>query len=214
MKKYLVAFLSFLLFTSPASASHFMGGEITWICLKGGPNVGQYIFQMKVYRDCSGTIFSQSSTTLDHHNYPAVGNMTPILMNFISATDISPTGAAASGNLCFDCSGSDVGAVEEFVWRSDPITFAGSPPPEGWHFTWGTCCRNASISNIMTPSSQDWTLRAIMLPYNDPTVGVLPAFPCYDSSPEFKELPKTIICTGYPFAYSHNASDEELDDLK
>jgi hypothetical protein len=35
----------------------------------------------------------------------------------------------------------------------------------------------------------------------------------FDSSPEFKELAKTIICTGYPFAYSHNASDEELDEL-
>ena len=37
--------------------------------------------------------------------------------------------------------------------------------------------------------------------------------PCFDSSPIFYEEPKTIICTGYPFAYSHNASDPELDSL-
>ncbi|SVC02840.1 uncharacterized protein METZ01_LOCUS255694, partial [marine metagenome] len=37
--------------------------------------------------------------------------------------------------------------------------------------------------------------------------------PCFDSSPQFNEQPKTIICTGYPFSYSHNASDPELDSL-
>ena len=30
---------------------------------------------------------------------------------------------------------------------------------------------------------------------------------------EFKELAKTIICTGYEFSYSHNASDDELDGI-
>ena len=91
MKKHLVVFLAFVFLNFSASASHFMGGEITWKCLKGGPNVGQYIFQMKVYRDCDGITFPQSSQTLDHHNYPALGNMTPILMNFISVNDISST---------------------------------------------------------------------------------------------------------------------------
>ncbi len=212
MKKYLVVFLTFFLFNFSASASHFMGGEITWKCLKGGPNVGQYIFQMKVYRDCNGITFSQVSQTLDHHNYPALGNTTPILLNFISVNDISPTGAAAaSGNACFNCANGDIGAVEEYIWESDPISFAGSPPAEGWHFTWGSSARSGQITNGMANLS--WTLRAVMYPYNDPSVGLLPANPCYDSSPEFKELAKTIICTGYPFAYSHNASDEELDEL-
>jgi len=212
MKKYLVVFLTFFLINFSASASHFMGGEITWKCLKGGPNVGQYIFQMKVYRDCNGIPFSQVSQTLDHHNYPALGGTTPILMNFISVQDISPTGAAASGNACFDCANGDVGAVEEYIWESDPIAFAGSAPAEGWHFTWGSSARSGQITNGMANLS--WTLRAVMYAYNDPIVGILPASPCYDSSPEFKELAKTIICTGYPFAYSHNASDEELDEIR
>ena len=29
----------------------------------------------------------------------------------------------------------------------------------------------------------------------------------------FKEEPKTILCTGYPFSYTHNASDLELDSI-
>ena len=53
-----------------------------------------------------------------------------------------------------------------------------------------------------------------MYPYNDPVTGVpVPADPCFDSSPNFKEQPKTILCTGFPFSYNHNASDPELDNL-
>ena len=46
MKKYLVFFLTFFLFNFSASATHIMGGEITWTCLKVGPDVGKYVFQM------------------------------------------------------------------------------------------------------------------------------------------------------------------------
>ena len=56
------------------------------------------------------------------------------------------------------------------------------------------------------------TLRAIMYPYT--TGGVAQnTSPCFDSSPYFNEKPKTIICNGYPFSYSHNASDNELDEI-
>ena len=213
MKKITVNILLFFIyFSSNIYSSHFMGGEITWECLKAGPNTGQYIFTMKVYRDCNGITFSQTSQTLTAHNYPALGAQTPILLNFISITDISPTGTAASGNTCFDCASGTLGAVEEYIWRSDPTTMAGTPPSEGWHFTWGSCCRSSSITNGM--SDDPWTLRAVMYPYTDPVTGnAIPADPCFDSSPEFKELAKTIICTGYEFSYSHNASDDELDAI-
>ena len=189
-----------------------MGGEITWTCIKGGPDIGKYIFQMKVYRDCSGTTFSQTSQTLDHHNYPSVGTTSPILLNFISVTDLSTSGSGSSGNACYTCAAGDEGAVSEYIWRSDPMTLAGAPPPEGWHFTWGTCCRSSNITNGM--ADDDFTLRAVMYPYTDPATGIIaPADPCFDSSPSFKELAKTLICTGYEFSYSHNAFDEELDEL-
>ena len=73
-----------MLFVFNVNASHFLGGEITWECIQSGPDIGKYIFQMKVYRDCSGTTFSQTSQTLDHHNYPSAGLTSPILLNFIS----------------------------------------------------------------------------------------------------------------------------------
>ena len=212
MRRIILSCLVFLFSVSNISASHFMGGEITWTCIKGGPNVGQYIFEMKVYRDCNGITFSQTSQTLTHHNYPALGTTTPMLLNFISITDISPDGSPLSGNGCFDCAAGQLGAVEEYIWRSDPITLGGTPPAEGWHFTWGNCCRSSSITNGM--SDDPWTLRAVMYPYTDPITGnAIPADPCFDSSPSFEEQAKTIICTGYEFSYSHNAFDEELDEI-
>jgi len=214
MKKYLVIFLTFFLFNFSASATHIMGGEITWTCLKVGPDVGKYVFQMKIYRDCYGNAFPVTAQTIDHHNYPALGQTTPIVMNFISATDISTTGVATSGNACFTCANGDLGAVEEYTFESTPIFLAGSPPAEGWHFTWGTCCRSASITNLTNPSSESFTLRAVMYPYTEATSGIIfPPDSCYDNSPEFMELAKTMICTGSPFAYSDNASDQELDEI-
>jgi len=217
MKKYLVFFLTFFLFNLSASATHFMGGEITWECLKSAPDEGKYVFQMKIYSDCSSFSFSQIPQTLVHHNYPSLGGDSPILMNFISVTDISPTGTAASGNTCFTCANGDVGAVEEYIFESDPIFLVGSPPAEGWHFTWGSCCRSGVISNIVQSStfgSEAITLRSVMYPYTDATSGIIfPTDSCYDNSPEFRELAKTMICTGSPFAYSDNASDQELDEI-
>ena len=41
-------------------ATHLMGGEITWKCIKSGANAGSYVFEVKVYRDCQGVAISTS----------------------------------------------------------------------------------------------------------------------------------------------------------
>ena len=199
-----------------ANATHMMGGEITWKCIKDplDPDVGKYIFTMKLYRDCAGVIFPASTQTINVSNHPTV---TQLPVNFITSTDISPIGNSInSGNLCLDCNSNPIGAVEEYIYISQPVDLPGLPPPSGWHFTWDSCCRNGATSNLVlsstTSPSEGFTLRASMFPYFDPSTGLqVPASPCFDSSPIFNESPKTIICTGYPFSYSHNASDEELD---
>ena len=126
--------------------------------------------------------------------------------------DVSPIcDPIASGNTQLNCASSDPGSVEEYIFESLPVSLPGVPPTAGWQFTWDNCCRNAAITNIINPSSAGFTLRASMYPFVDPSTGIpTPADPCFDSSPLFNEEPKTIICTGYPFSYSHNASDPEL----
>ena len=139
--------LVFLVFTfSNVKATHIMGGEITWECIKSGPDIGKYIFKMKLYRDCDGVSLSTFAQTLDVHFHPTV---TQITVDFISSTDISPTcDVTNSGNAALDCLNNPVGAVEEYVYTSLPVSLPGIPPATGWFFTWDSCCRNGATSNL------------------------------------------------------------------
>jgi hypothetical protein len=194
-----------------------MGGEITWECIKDptDPNIGKYVFKMKLYRDCDGVTGSTLPQTLEVWNHPSI---TQITLDWVSNTDISPDcDALNSGNGALDCATNPVGAVEEYFYESQPIALPGNPPANGWHFTWDSCCRNGAISNLVisntTNPTEGFTLRASMFTYLDSFGNVVPADPCFDSSPKFNESPQTIICTGYPFSYTHNASDIELDSI-
>ncbi|MDF2437043.1 MAG: hypothetical protein K0Q95_1419 [Bacteroidota bacterium] len=209
-KKLSLLIFGFLLFINRADASHLMGGEITWTC----QGSGQYIFTMKLYRDCNGNDFS-SAVNLDVSNFPG---LTTITLNLISQIEISPVcNAAGPAITCanaisqpnWPASSTPVsGAAQECTYQSAPITLSGVPPPAGWIFSYTGCCRNGLISNLQTPSGYGYTLRAIMHSFNGQN-----ANPCFDSSPRFLELPSTVICLGNAFTYNHNASDPELDSL-
>ena len=216
MKKFLFLFLTFLV-TLTLSASHFVGGEITWQCNTDtlSPNYGKYTFYMHIYQDCDGIDFNFGNgvESITVHNNPSLSS---ISMNFLDTNDISSTGISGS-QPCYNCDNQpfgQFGAVREWIYVSNPITINGTPPAAGWHFTWGTCCRSGAIINIPNASGADWTVRSVMYPYTDPSGTVLPnGNMCHDNSPIFKERPKTILCTGYPFSYSHLAFDVDLDSL-
>ena len=203
MKKLLLLLAS-LVFSTGAFATHIMGGEITWECLSSG----QYVFTLKVYRDCNGISLSTAAQTLNIWNYPSSPNI--VTCNFVEQTDISPP-------CGFPCNNPTTGSAEEFVYISNPVSLTGTPPANGWVFTWDDCCRNtAAIDNLnlLSGLSTGHTLRAIMYPFT-PTGATVPntAAPCYDSSPIFLESPATVLCTGFPFTYNQNAFDSDLDSL-
>ena len=231
MKKLLAILLMLFAFTNNSNATHLMGGEITWECIKTGPDAGFYIFTVKVYRDCQG-VSIDTNMFLTVHNVPS---LTTISLTYIGANDLSPTCDTINGpNAAFSCGSANVwgagngnGAVEEHIYTSAPIRIIGTPDANGWHFTWSSCCRNAAITNLVINGGSNpiegFTLRAVMYSYID-SMGVV--FPntdnCYDSSPKFFEKPRTIleVGNGYdPFAfsngftYSHNAFDEEQDSI-
>ena len=226
MKKLLFSLL-ITLFSTNIIASHLMGGEITWECLKNGPNSGSYVFTLKVYRDCQG-ISINTFNSLTAHNVPG---LTSIALNYASVSDLSPQCNTINGvNSQFSCGGNNIGsagngngAVEEHIFRSDTIRIFGTPDVNGWHFTWDDCCRNSAITNIVNPGSTGFTLRAVMYPYTDSLGVVSPNNGnCTDSSPKFYEKPRTIleVGNGYDptsltngFTYSHNAFDEEQDSI-
>ena len=79
MKKILVLLLA-IFSVFQMKATHLMGGEITWECIKVGPDAGKYIFKLKLYRDCDGTTLSTFAQTIFVHDHPTV---TSISVDFI-----------------------------------------------------------------------------------------------------------------------------------
>ena len=230
MKNLIAVLLILCLFTDKSNATHLMGGEVTWECIKSGPNEGFYIFHVKIYRDCQGVALSGlSNKVLEVHNHPTLSS---IPLNHMGSTDISPSCNIVNGpNIPFSCGGANAGnagngngAVEEHVFESNPIRITGVPDINGWHFTYSDWARNLAIINLANNTGQyGFTLRAVMYSYIDSTGTVLPNNNnCYDSSPKFYEIPRTIleVGNGYDplafsngFTYSHNAFDEEQDSL-
>tara|TARA_B100000963_G_scaffold97322_2_gene84038 strand:+ start:1849 stop:5277 length:3429 start_codon:yes stop_codon:yes gene_type:complete len=214
MKKLIFLFVLSLL-ASNVFSSHYIGGEITWECNKDplSFDYGKYTFYLTIYQDCDGIDFSTVGYDITVHNHPSLFS---INLPYFSSVDISPTGVAGT-TPCYDCNTQPIntfGAVKQWNYVSAPIVITGTPPADGWHFTWGTCCRSENIVNIPNPGFEDWTVRSVMYPYTDPNGIILPnGNTCYENSPIFKEEPKTILCTGYPFSYSHLAFDVELDSL-
>jgi gliding motility-associated-like protein len=210
LKKITILVLLSCLLYIKASASHFMGGEITWECQGNG----QYIFTLKFYRDCNGNA-ADDSVTMYVFNNPLLDS---INLRLFSKKDISPN--CNGSGPAISCAAAETqpgwphastivaGAVQESVFKSYPITLSGVPPPKGWIFTYSDCCRNVTISNIDNSGLHGYTLRAVMHAYAGRNEG-----PCFDSSPTFLESPSSIICLGYPFTYNHNASDADLDSL-
>ena len=225
MKKILSSIVLLFTIVITAQATHLMGGEITWKCIKSGPNYGKYIFQVKVYRDCQGVPIS-TSMNLDVHNVPAI---TILPLTLYTSNDLSPACDTVDGiNSPYSCNGTNigyagngVGAVEEHIYISDTVRIIGTPDSLGWHFTWSSCCRNSAISNGLADAG--FTLRAVMYSYTDSLGTVHPNNNnCYDSSPKFYEKPRTILESGNGydplafsngFVYSHNAFDDERDSL-
>ena len=210
LKKIIIPILLLCLLFTKANASHLMGGEITWECQGNG----QYIFTVKLYRDCNGTPGDDSITVYVFNN-PALDS---IRLRIATRKDISPSCNAAGPVI--SCTAAETqpgwphstniiaGAVQESVFKSYPITLSGVPPSKGWIFTYDECCRNQSVANLQNPVMYGFTLRAVMYAYSGKNAG-----PCFDSSPTFLESPSSVICVGSPFTYNHNASDPDLDSL-
>ena len=192
-------------------ASHLLGGEITWRCL----NNGKYIFTMSLYRDCGGVDLPYTTQYLENNAGISIPMDTTghvyILPNCYANTTASCQGA-----------NSGEGYMEKVTFQSGEIVLHGAPPPSGWTFSWSSCCRPSTVSNLTNSGSQGYYLRAYMYPYiptgsvtalsaGDTVSGV---GTCYDSSPYFLEGPQARTCANTNNRLINNLGiDKDLDSL-
>ena len=202
-----VLFLLLLMQTFAFKASHAMGGEITYRCVGGNT----FIFDLIFYRDCNGAQVNTSTENLRVWNHSSV---TSISLQFVSREDISPQCSPVVGSppilVCGTGAGggNGVGAIERVKYSSAPITLLGTPPTQGWIFTYENFSRSSALTNIMNPSSYGITLMAKMyaIPGNN-------GISCLDSSPIFLQEPYFVSCAGSQYQYNMNAVDPDLDSI-
>lgn len=186
-------------------ASHVMGGELTWTC-----QGGSYVFQLVFYRDCNGAVANTGFVNVKVWNHPTLTNLQ---LNFVSQEDISPDGTEiAGGPQCLECgsganSGNGPGAIEKITYRSNPLIITGTPPAQGWIFTYEDFSRNHDVSNLQDPDNVGITIAAKMFPIPGATGN------CVDNSPQFLQEPFFVACSGFPYEYNMNAVDPDLDSL-
>lgn len=189
------------------SASHVMGGELTWSCGAGGV----YTFELVFYRDCNGAEVNVISETVRVWNHPSISQIT---LDFVSRADISPSCTEVVGSPpMLECGigsagGNGSGAIEQVVYRRD-IILAGTPPNEGWIFTYENFSRSNALSNIENPSSYGITIAATMYPSPNTSINS-----CTDSSPKFLQSPYFVTCSGSEYRYNMNAVDPDLDSMQ
>lgn len=195
-----IAAIAVLVFSHSFSvnASHIKSGDITWECLPSG----QFVFRVKLFRDCLQQPVTTTNQFLTVSNYPG-GLQIPLTLAAgypIDRTDPS------CGISCASPGGSEL-TYQEWLFESAPTTISGTPPANGYQVNYNLCCRG-TIDNIANSITVNQYYVATMYPYNGNDM-----FPCYDSSPQFAELPTTALCAGYEMRYNNNAVDNDLDSL-
>ncbi len=174
------------------SASHIVGGEISYFKL---PN-GTYKITLKVYRDCSGnlvhldnpayiTVFNSSNTLV------ASGYVALTSSSFLPPTYEGPCVGVAPGNMC----------VQEGIYEF----YVNLPPAIGGYIvSYQRCCRNATILNLNSPESKGATY-SVRIPGTELVEN--------NSGPTFNKTPPMYVCKSIPLALNFSATDPDGDTL-
>ena len=190
--------LAFLLFVSvPAFSKHIIGGVFSYVCNGGG----NYTFTLKMYRDCSDPTGANFDNNAPFSIYKQEANGTYTLQTTIFRSpqvieNLDPADnpcATIPPNVC----------VQEGIYTFD-YQFTDWPSTSNYHISYQRCCRNATISNIVTPDQVGATF----------TVDLTPASQALcNNSPVFNNFPPIVICVNEPLVFDHSATDAEGDQL-
>jgi hypothetical protein len=177
---------------SEASATHAMGGDLTYECL--GHN--QYRIRLKFFRDCSGIDAPISpSLTIAPVNCFGASSMTVAMnqVNMVALNTVCP------GQLT-TCDGGAAFGVQRYDYEAVVTLPTGCTD---WRVSWDYCCRNNAITTIYSPGQQDIYLETFIK--NVPGL-------C-NNSPTFSNNPVAFICLGQNFTFNHGVIDAEGDSL-
>ncbi len=190
-----------------AHAKHIIGGDFTYECLENG----QYAFKLTVYRDCRP---QTDAAPLDAFATISIYERTPngrtsLIANFSGDPSTGGTGIRLEGPdevsppiyPCFELPPNLCVEKGEYNFR---YQFRDWPSNNTYIIIYQRCCRNNTISNLITPGDWGATFQIEISPKSQETC---------NNSPVFRNFPPTVLCSGQPFDFDHSAIDREGDSL-
>lgn len=191
MRFYLLFFL-LIAFAPRLSATHIVGGEITYECL------GNDSFQvhLTIFRDCdTGVpwfddpaaigIFSSNNLLLETILLPLTA------INDTLEPTLSDPCLVVPPNVC--------------IHRTTYSARVRLPfRPGGYQLVYQRCCRNQDIVNIILPEDTGATYYTYIS--EQALIGC-------NNSIVFREWPPVYICLGYPISFDHSATDADGDSI-
>lgn len=216
-------------FSGESSASHILGGEISFKCVAATSGPGRYEFTVVVFRDCNGIPLDIAALQLQMQPVAGQPNISQVLPRVLSQ-DVTLRCATATGFSCDPPTSANgvEGSVAKFVYRGIvDLSGLAAAPPGGYVFyvTTGAggntlpCCR-PTINNSLA-SNGNQSLQVKMFRYLDPATGVAltPAQMC-DDSPVFSNDPTALLVINpndtvfyQNFAIDPNNSDSTSFDI-
>jgi hypothetical protein len=192
MKKLILLLLG--IFTvGHIEATHVIGGAITWECATNGT----YVFTLTLIRDCTGAAAPNGAVIITNNAGVTIAGVA------VSSQYVNPNCNAPicnSGALGFGYSG----AFQVIKYKSAPIYIAGTPPPQGWIFSWDICCR-PTMQNLTGQGNIHIESKMFAYP------GVINHNPCLYSSVQYADNPLMVFCTGKqevaPVPFQNNSGD-------
>lgn len=203
MKKYLLwtllPVLALLLTANRLSATHLMGGELTYVYDGPIPGGHLYTVQLIVYRYCDNS--NGNPAALDaalplgiYINGPS-GQLDWYATETLSLT-FSTFVTATQGNA--NCNFQTTACIERGEY-SLSIFLSDTLP--GYHLMVERCCRNGNIINLDAPGSAGMTFYAFVQPAHQ------------NSSPQISGLTAPYVCASDTVTVVNNAYDPDGDSL-
>jgi hypothetical protein len=197
-----IAALIFSLSAFQVSATHIMGGNITYQCIGNST----YKLTAEIYRDCNG-IMLQSSLPLTVSSASCGQSFTVTLELIPSGPEIVTPICATETDRCNF--GQGIYGIQKFTYTHIAASLGqgiSSPPVilsscSDWIISYTNCCRNNAIST--GSASDNFYIQTELNNVNAPC----------NNSPVFDFDPILFGCVGDTVKYSHGVSDIENDSL-
>jgi gliding motility-associated-like protein len=184
-----------------SSASHIVGGEITYKYLSKATNGDvTYSVRLSLFLDCkdgrASSIADDATAFINVFNAKS-GSLLKSLCKEVSRQNP----IKVSGNVYKCIKNSPDVCVDMYIYDVNLVLPKLS---DGYIISFERCCRNVIIENINSPGSTGATYWTEIKP--ESTIGV-------NSSPVFKSRPPIFLCLNAPFTFDHSATDSDGDSL-